>query len=108
MNAPWPGNVRQLFNLVEQCVALSSSHVIGEGIVREALADWSMSGNSAHKGVAPLARAKEQFMRDYLCEVLQLAEGNVSEAARLAQRNRSDFYKLLDRHHVDRDRFKSS
>jgi two-component system response regulator GlrR len=37
-------------------------------------------------------------MKDYLQQTLKLAEGNVSRAARLAGRNRTDFYKLMRRY----------
>lgn len=36
--AAWPGNVRQLVNVIEQCVALTSAAVIGEALVEQALA----------------------------------------------------------------------
>lgn len=37
--AGWPGNVRQLVNVIEQCVALTSTPVIGDALVAQALAD---------------------------------------------------------------------
>ncbi|PLO31375.1 two-component system response regulator GlrR, partial [Klebsiella pneumoniae] len=37
MAAKWPGNVRQLVNVIEQCVALTSSPVIGDALVEQAL-----------------------------------------------------------------------
>jgi two-component system response regulator GlrR len=39
-------------------------------------------------------------------QLLQLTGGNVSQAARLAQRNRTDFYKLLSRHQLNPTLFK--
>ena len=42
--------------------------------------------------------ARTQFIRSYLSQVLQITGGNVSEAARLAKRNRTDFYKILQRY----------
>ena len=62
MTASWPGNVRQLVNVIEQCVALNSSPVI--------------------------------------------TKGNVTHAARMAGRNRTEFYKLLSRHELDANDFK--
>jgi len=38
--------------------------------------------------------------RDYLSKLLKITAGNVSQAARIAQRNRTEFYKLLNRHHL--------
>ena len=44
---------------------------------------------------------RDRFEREYLLHMLQMTEGNVSQAARLAERNRSDFYKLLRKHELD-------
>ncbi len=99
IHAPWPGNVRQLQNVVQRTAALSTSPVITEALVREALtvADYYMPS---------LSQARQQFEHDYLVKVLRLTSGSVAEAAVLAQRNRTDFYKLLKRHHINSDRFK--
>jgi len=42
--------------------------------------------------------ARREFERDYLVRLMQTTMGNVARAARVAQRNRSEFYKLLARH----------
>ncbi|MDZ7749865.1 MAG: sigma 54-interacting transcriptional regulator [Halofilum sp. (in: g-proteobacteria)] len=97
--APWPGNVRQLDNAVEQHVALAPGAVITAEQVRQSLGEQAASFPS-------VAEARAAFTRDYLVRLLKLTEGNVSEAARLAQRNRSEFYKLLSRHEVDPGDFK--
>ncbi len=98
--AAWPGNVRQLDNAVEQHAALAPGAVISAEQVRQTL-----GGEPAH--LPSVAEARAAFTRDYLVRLLKVAEGNVSEAARLAQRNRSEFYKLLARHEVDPADFKS-
>ena len=91
--AKWPGNVRQLVNVVEQCVALTQSPVIGAAQVEQAL-----SQNSSYWPT--LTEARDQFERQYLIRVLQMTEGNVTRAAELAGRNRTDFYKLLKKHEL--------
>jgi two-component system response regulator GlrR len=101
ISAPWPGNVRQLSNVVEYCVALSSTALIPLNLVKKALRD--KTGD-----LLALAEARQQFERDYLVQVLRLAGGNVSRAARLAQRNRTEFYKLLNRHQLNPSQFKNS
>ena len=40
--------------------------------------------------------------------MLQITEGNVTHAARIAQRNRTDFYKLLNKHDLEAAEFKAS
>ena len=99
--APWPGNVRQLQNAVEQAVALSPA---SGGLVPLALIQGALrSGDSTFTS---LDEAKKHFERDYLVRLLRLTEGSVSQAARLAQRNRTEFYKLLERHQLDPKGFK--
>ncbi len=91
--AKWPGNVRQLVNVVEQCVALTQSPIISAALVEQAL-----SQNSSYWPT--LTEARDQFERQYLTRVLQMTEGNVTRAAELAGRNRTDFYKLLKKHEL--------
>jgi two-component system response regulator GlrR len=99
ITAPWPGNVRQLKNVVEQSYALCTTSIIPARLVLKAL-----RGKSGE--IIPLTEAKRRFERDYLLKLLQLTSGNVSQAARLANRNRTEFYKLLHRHHLDPSQFK--
>jgi two-component system response regulator GlrR len=99
IGAPWPGNVRQLANVVEQAVALATSPIVPAALVAAAL-------KSEPAGLTPLDEAKRAFERDYLVRILRLTRGNVSRAARLAQRNRTEFYKLLERHRLQPGMFK--
>jgi len=100
IGASWPGNVRQLENVVQQTSALSTTRVIPASLVRQALTEES--------GMLPSFNdARHQFERDYLVKVMRLTEGNVSQASRLAQRNRTDFYKLLQRHGLKSEQFKA-
>jgi two-component system response regulator GlrR len=97
--AEWPGNIRQLYNVVRQNVALSRSPVISAELVQSSL------GEHAGK-LASFSEARDEFTRNYLSQILQITTGNVSQAARLAKRNRTDFYKLLARHDLNPDAFK--
>ncbi len=94
MAASWPGNIRQLLNVVEQVSALTTTPVISASLVQRAL-------RGKGKEILPLGEAVNQFERDYLVQILQMTRGNVCQAARLAQRNRTDFYKLLHRHQLE-------
>jgi len=100
VTADWPGNVRQLYNIVRQNVALSRSPVISGELVQASLGE--------HGGkLASFTEARDEFTRNYLSQILQITQGNVSQAARLAKRNRTDFYKLLSRHNLNPDTFKT-
>lgn len=99
--APWPGNVRQLLNVVEQTVALSTTPVIPASLVQRAL-----QGDGA--AIESFEEARHRFEREYLIRLLRLTEGNVSQAARLAKRNRTEFYRLLSRHQLEAGAFKEN
>jgi two-component system response regulator GlrR len=99
--APWPGNVRQLANVVEQAVALSTVSIIPASLVAAAL-------KAEPTALTPLDEAKRGFERDYLIRILRITGGNVTQAARLAQRNRTEFYKLLERHQLQPGMFKEA
>ena len=100
VTAEWPGNIRQLYNVVRQNVALSRSPVISGELVLQSLGE--------HGGkLASFSDARDEFTRNYLSQILQITMGNVSQAARLAKRNRTDFYKLLSRYDLNPDQFKN-
>ncbi|EIY5227652.1 two-component system response regulator GlrR [Klebsiella quasipneumoniae subsp. similipneumoniae] len=99
MAANWPGNVRQLVNVIEQCVALTSSPVIGDALVEQAL-------EGENTALPTFVEARNQFELNYLRKLLQITRGNVTHAARMAGRNRTEFYKLLSRHELDANDFK--
>ena len=63
--------------------------------------------NSAVDELAPFDDARREFERDYLTRLLKITAGNVTQAAKLAKRNRSDFYTLLNRHEIDPAVFKA-
>ncbi|MDY7539672.1 sigma 54-interacting transcriptional regulator [Undibacterium sp. RTI2.1] len=100
MSAPWPGNVRQLHNVVEQVCALATAPLIPLTLVQRALRVPSLEALS-------YTDAKQKFERDYLIQLLKLTDGNVSDAARLADRNRTEFYRLLQKHELTPSLFRA-
>ena len=99
--APWPGNVRQLLNLLEQAVALTTTGVIPASLVQGALREDAAA-------LVPFEEARKTFERDYLVRLLKITGGNVTQAAQLAKRNRTEFYKLLQRHRLEPGMFKEA
>ena len=98
--AAWPGNVRQLYNVVEQSVALATTALIPAASAQQAIQNQQTE-------FASFEDARRRFEREYLTQLLKITEGNVTQAARLAKRNRTEFYKLLGRHQLDPKIFKS-
>ncbi|MCP3428106.1 sigma 54-interacting transcriptional regulator [Opacimonas viscosa] len=90
----WQGNVRQLVNTIEQCVALCDTKVIPKQLVEQSL-------RQVDKTWPTLSEAKDAFEFSYLKKLLHMTDGNVTRAANLAGRNRSDMHKLLKKHELD-------
>ncbi len=110
----WPGNVRELANVVEAALLFAE----GPEIQVDQLDTLLMSNSSAtatndlvrdliSTNVTPTAlptlrEVRDSVERAYLHEVLRRTDTNVSAAARLAGRNRSDFYELLRKHGISK------
>ncbi len=101
INATWPGNIRQLYNVIEHAVALTSGSLISSDMIKLTIRHDLPKTPSFNE-------ARQRFEQEYLINLLKLTEGNVSRAARLAQRNRTDFYKILQRNHIVPSIFKST
>jgi two-component system response regulator GlrR len=99
VKAKWPGNVRQLYNVVEQSIALCPTEIIPQSFVHQAIQV------EMHE-MTSFEDARKRFERDYLTRILKLTKGSVTQAARLARRNRTEFYKLLQRHGIEAAVFK--
>ena len=97
--APWPGNIRQLLNVAEQAVALTTSEIVPVSVVEQAM----QLGKNSLDG---FEEARRRFEYDYLTRLLKLTQGSVTQAAKIAKRNRTEFYKLLQRHGLEAAHFK--
>lgn len=95
----WPGNVRQLVNVIEQCVALTQTPIITRHLVEQAL-------SVSHKTWPTLSEARSDFEQDYLIKLLKMTDGNVTRAAELAGRNRTDLHKLMKKYGLDAQTFR--
>lgn len=120
----WPGNVRELANVMEAAVLLSGDsdidvdHLPGVGLGEPTgpsdasdIASGAarlLDGYAASESPAlpTLRDARDAFECAYLDAVLARTSGNVAQAARLAGRNRTDFYDLMRRHGRSASAFK--
>ncbi len=99
--ADLPGNIRQLQNVIEQTVVLSTTQIAPVNLLQKAL-------QATDKNIIPYDMAKQQFEQSYLVNLLKATQGNVAQAAKLAKRNRTEFYRLLERHHIQAASFKKN
>ena len=103
----WPGNVRELENVIERAMVMAEGKTV---CTRDLLFDAEMGatvagGGSGAATILAYKEAKATFERDYLHNLLTTTNGNVSEAARLSGRLRSDLYTMMNRHKVKRAQF---
>ncbi|HOY71142.1 MAG TPA: sigma 54-interacting transcriptional regulator [Methylotenera sp.] len=99
--APWPGNIRQLQNIIEQVVVLSTTPIVTSALVQKALQDNISS-------MISFDTARKNFEQQYLINLMKATQGNVTQAARIADRNRTEFYKILERHQINPALFKAT
>lgn len=99
----WPGNIRELENMIHRLVLQCEGETLGTPVMDE--------GGSSKRHFDDFKRAKAEaiavFERSYLERVLAQTGGNVSAAARLAQTDRRALGRLLKKHGVDCDRYRS-
>jgi len=88
----WPGNVRQLENVVARALALNTTGVLGPQDFPEPIGDAQKKATGLAEDLPSLA----ELSRRYAAHVLQHAGGNKSEAARLLGVDRKTLYKLLE------------
>lgn len=116
----WPGNVRELENILEYAVAVTQKDVITEEYILQTKMAPHQQDASSPMDLAlqakamlqnppmPLKEARDAFEKGYLIHLLEISEGNVSRAAKLAGKYRADFYDLLKKHQLKADDFKKS
>lgn len=117
---PFPGNVRELENLIERALVLCTCDRIEiedipqdvrraaeYGLTASAFAppDGATGPNSS--GTVDYREAKDMFERDYLLKAISAAKGNISEAARMTGLSRRHFYEKLDKLGIKGDRSSS-
>lgn len=98
--APWPGNVRQLRSIVEQALRQTVTPLVPASLVRRLMREEN------EREMATFDDARRSFEYRYLVDLLTATSGNVARAARIAGRNRTEFYKLLARHQIEPAAFK--
>jgi two-component system response regulator GlrR len=89
----WPGNVRELENAVEAAVIMADENVITADMILP-------TRQSENRSFKSLKVAREDFDKNYLIQLMELTQGNVSQAAKLAGKYRADFYDLLKKYHL--------
>jgi DNA-binding NtrC family response regulator len=99
INSPWPGNIRELKNRIKMGMVMASDDML--------TAESLGFGEATDKRPFPPYRdAKETFERNYILKALKMCGGNVKKAAKIAGRDRSTFYDLLNKYEITADSFR--
>ncbi len=93
MMKDWPGNVRQLQNTIEYAVAMAQEDYITEDLLQH-------QKEISPEELRPLKEAKANFEKSYIIHLLEMTQGNVSQAAKMAGKYRADFYNLLKKYNL--------
>jgi len=97
----WPGNIREVENVIEAAVALSQGEWIAAGDI--AFDGMEVAQDSLREAKA---RAVQEFEHSYIIRLLRTYEGNISEAARAAKKNRRAFWELMRKHKLCADEYR--
>ena len=99
----WPGNIRELENVVQEAVVTTASDWIGTEDVD--LNKLSKIVKPEQNGVTSFKAAKqksmESFERSYLQNILSISKGNITHAAKFAKKDRRAFCRLLKKYGID-------
>ncbi|HEY0970796.1 MAG TPA: sigma-54 dependent transcriptional regulator [Gemmatimonadales bacterium] len=100
----WPGNVRELANIVERLAILHAGQEVGAEEVRQVLpVERPGIGAATTPSIPrpdtdlPLAEALDTYERELISRALEVAQGNVAEAARRLQTDRPNLYRRMRR-----------
>lgn len=100
----WPGNIRELEHAIERATVLCNGSSIRGSDLILVLPSVTPGQSLQQAKATQIAR----FEKSYVQGLLRACRGNISKAARLAQKNRRAFWQLIQKYKIDVERFKSS
>ena len=104
----WPGNIRELRNVIERTVALSRTETVQLSDLPKPIRESNTSTSRSVSVLAEISReeALDNADRSYLTALLEKHGGNISQAAQQAGLSRQGMHKLLTRHGLDAAEFR--
>ncbi len=103
----WPGNIRELKNTIERAVILATHDYIDE---KDLIHMFNPLGNNNAMEEKEFSlsykKAKNEFEKGYLSQLLHQVKGNVTLAAKISRQHRGDLYRLMKKHGLKSEDFK--
>lgn len=103
----WPGNIRQMENVIEACMTMESADHIGLPVLSQFITATSAIASNPTQTSSPssedYAKALGDFETRYLLDLLRSTSGNVEEAATLAGMNMATIYRKLKKYHISKE-----
>jgi transcriptional regulator of acetoin/glycerol metabolism len=101
----WPGNIRELINMMERLHIMSSGKQVGQDILIDFIDSFMATQPSIPSSIDDVdleaaekkLKARERILRDLMLDALKKTKGNVTAAAKLLDIPRSTFYKKLQK-----------
>ncbi|MCD6151747.1 MAG: sigma-54-dependent Fis family transcriptional regulator [Deltaproteobacteria bacterium] len=111
VNFPWPGNIRQLSNVIEACMAVEIDDRISLSVATQFLHSTSPSNSTPLPQDFSEEYAAEEnyfnnlarFEKEYLIKLLHASRGNIEKAARQAGINMATIYRKLKKYHINKE-----
>jgi two-component system response regulator GlrR len=95
----WPGDERELREQIRAALGMARGN---ELVPEDLMLSWDSSAQ-----VPSFREAKRAFEQEYVTRVLRLCSGNISRAARIAKKDRKDFYDVMRRNGINPSDFRS-
>ncbi len=104
----WPGNIRQMENVIEACMTLESADLISLSVLSQFITvDATNQTTPAPTASEDYAQALGEFETNYLINLLNATGGNVEEAARQAGMNMATIYRKLKKYQIRKEDYLS-
>jgi len=94
----WPGNERELREQIRAAIRLARGEDLGP---EDLLLSWETS-----QDIPSFREGKRAFEHEYVTRVLRICNGNISRAARIAKKDRKDFYDVMRRNEINPQDFR--
>ena len=100
---PWPGNIRELKNVIERVSIMVQKEVIGADDIRQNLEPRSERDQTVAGDISPLKSAREDFERQYINRALIANDKNVTLTAKELGIERTNLHRKIKQFDIDLD-----